>query len=351
MRALAASLAASIPLSLWGCGGGSDDTTGAPTPAPAPAYSATTVQLAWNNHLDAFVTMDTTKIMLDYDEESMIAVYNDHCTITSASMANPRGYKTYKGTDAIKGFFTELFTQLDQNISNVVALGPKAFDTPDAGASIMEKTGDEVANANVFLTWRTQNLDKPIDYATDSFSWKTVGDNFVINLQTIVTTEPQGACEETTASEPPAPDNPLKQGWDNHFACFGARNATTECMMADYTETSIVQLWDNTKNELKTYTGIDPIQDMFKALFMAMADERTDADDKDTEGLQVGLLELNAKYSSVFLVWESTSHPKATDTFTFVGDKIARQNIVVSSKRASGVAREVSTAAERAVLV
>merc|ERR1712204_88787 len=52
-------------------------------------------------------------------------------------------------------------------------------------------------------------------------------------------------------------------------------------------------------------------------------------------------------FSSVFLVWESNSHPKATDTFTFNGDKITRQNIVVTTKKASTEAEQVLTETER----
>jgi len=47
----------------------------------------------------------------------------------------------------------------------------------------------------------------------------------------------------------------------------------------------------------------------------------------------VKVLEVDETVNGVFLVWESLSHPKATDTFVFNDDgKIIRQNIVVKTK-------------------
>jgi len=306
------------------------------------------VQLAWDHHLKQFVAMDFDKILLDYDEDSQIGVFNDFCE--GAVPAKPKGYTTHKGTAQIKTFFNNLFDQLI-NINNAHEFGPNNFGQEGAGAVVKEATNG-VAYGNVFLTWRTQNLgDQSILFATDSFSFKKVGENFRINLQTIVVTEPNGTCEETTQLPGPKEGSPLKKGWDNHLDCFTQRNSNTSCMMEDYTEESIVQVWDNTDNTYEAFEGLDRIQGMFVKLFAAMAAERTNPKYENTEGLEVKLLEVDETYSSVFLVWESTSHPKATDTFTFNGDKITRQNIVVTTKKASTEAEQVLTETERAMVV
>jgi len=333
---------------MGGCGGSSDDTTGAPSPAPAP-HPAASVQAAWDHHLKQFVEMDFDKILLDYDEDSQIGVFNDACA--GADQEKPKGYTTYKGTAEIKTFFTNLFAQLQQNISNAHEFGPQNFGKEGAGAVVKEATNG-VAYGNVFLTWRTQNLgDKSIDFATDSFSFKKVGENFRINLQTIVVTEPSGKCDEATQLPGPKEGSPLKKGWDNHLKCFGARDSNTSCMMDDYTDSSIVQVWDNTQDTYEVFEGLDKIQGMFVSLFAAMAAEAETQGDPTTEGLEVRLLEVDETFSSVFLVWESNSHPKATDTFTFNGDKITRQNIVVTTKKASTEAEQVLTETERAMVV
>lgn len=339
MRAFAATaLVSATPLALWGCGG--DDTTVAPTPAP-PA--ASDVQAAWDNHFGAFATFDVDKIMLDYDNDSAIHVYNDHCfpeNPAENAYETPSGLTRYKGTAQIKGFFENLFTQLKETLPNVDHVGPKgvkavnATDNSGGTPEVRERTGNDIATANVFLTWRTSNLAEPIQYATDSFSWKFSQNRYWIDLQTIVVTESHtgtsAQCNDATRATVPADTTDIRKGWDNHFSAFGARNNVT--IMQDYTAASIVQLYDNRDLSYKVYTGLDAIQGMFTELFAAMAAERSTPDDPNTEGLAVSLLEIEENFNSVFLAWRSTSHPKATDTFIFNGDKIIRQNIVVTTK-------------------
>lgn len=338
MRAFTASvLVSATPLALWGCGG--DDSTAAPTPAPGPpAPPAGTVQEAWNNHFSAFAAFNVTQIMLDYDNDSEIHVYNDFCFPASgADYATPVGLTRYAGTDRINAFFTALFQQLDSELANVNHIGPNgARDVPatnDTSGSpvVKERTGGDIATANVFLTWRTANINNLIQYATDSFSWKFSQNRFWIDLQTIVVTESHtpSSCTAGTRATPPADTTDLAKGWANHFAAFGDRNNVT--IMEDYTDESIVQLFDNRDLSYTSYVGRDRIQLMFTELFAAMADRRTNTSDPGTEGLEVSLLEIEERFNSVFLAWRSTSHVKATDTFIFNGNKIIRQNIVVET--------------------
>jgi len=227
---------------------------------------------------------------------------------------------------------------LNTTLSNVDHIGPnevKAVPATEAGGSpvVKERTGNMDATANVFLTWRTPStLPNQIEFATDSFSWKVISGRFWIDLQTIVVTETHSSatCTSGNRAAEPANTTAISMAWSNHFTAFGARDNDT--IMADYSPSSIVQLFDNRNLAYSTYTGIDEIKGMFTDLFAAMAADASTPGDPNTEGLAVSLLEIEERFNSVFLAWKSTSHPKATDTFIFNGDKIIRQNIVVTTK-------------------
>ena len=151
----------------------------------------------------------------------------------------------------IKGFFSDLFIQL-KAFENVQTIGPK-----DSNAVVTE--GEDLAERNVFLTWRTGVPE--IKYAADTFSWSEGANGAaMIRKQNIVTTEPQKPCNSANvvASECVGSSGPEKlicKGWDNHFAAFAAGagaagNATKitaalDKIMEDYTDDSIVQVFDN----------------------------------------------------------------------------------------------------------
>lgn len=337
MRSLVfGSALAGASLSLYGCGGGDDATT---TPAPAP--KGTTVQLVWDNHFGAFGGFNVPQIMEDYDDDSIIKIWNDKCFVADDG-AKRNGLKLHKGKAAIQKFFEDLFKQLDNKLDNVNTIGPVITKAGENGNPVVKEiTGDKVADGNVFLTWRTGNLGaKAIDLATDTFSFKKAGDRYMIDLQTIVVSEPNGACASggDKPDDPPA-DNPLFKGWDNHFKAFGAKNVAD--IMKDYDENSIVQVYDNRDTIARTeayaeFKGIAPITQMFTDLFKEIGDAG--------DNVAVGLLEIDTSTNSVFLGWRSNSHPKATDTFIFDGDKIRRQTIVVTTKEPTTTAAGTTAA-------
>jgi len=323
---------------LCGCGGG-EDPTPAPTPAP-PTPAPTIIEKAWSNHFDAAIAgadqggdAALDKIMLDYDNESTIAFFNDVCEGNTGDPATKRdGYTEYKTLEEIRAFYKALFLQLGSS-ANLDKVGPT-----DGGPVVL--SGDNAA-ANVFLTYRT-NLtgEKEIKYATDSYSWQTKEGVAKLWKQNIVTTEPKRPCGDALNYVPGrdcTANQAVCDGWDNHFAAFGAgadvKNAENagalEKIMLDYTPDSIVQVFDTRLETHSTFKTVDAIKGMFKQLF-------TDIDAaKGTNGigLNVKILEVEPKFNGVFLVWESLSHPKATDTFVFNdAGKIIRQNIVVHTK-------------------
>jgi len=324
---------------LCGCGGGED-----PTPAPTPA--PTIIEKAWSNHFDAAIAgadqggdAALDKIMLDYDEESTIAFFNDACEgNTGGNPPTKRdGYTEYKTLEEIRAFYKALFLQLEAS-ANLDKVGPK-----DGGPVVL--SGDNAA-ANVFLTYRTTLTgEKEIKYATDSYSWQTKEGVAKLWKQNIVTTEPNRSCGDAVNYSPETDctaNQKVCDGWDNHFAAFGAgvdvanedHAGALDKIMLDYTADSIVQLLDTRTETYSTFKTVDAIKGMFKTLF-------TDIDaakDNNGIGLNVKILEVEPKFNGVFLVWESLSHPKATDTFVFNdAGKIIRQNIVVETKTAANV--------------
>merc|ERR1719296_741594 len=344
------------------CGCGNAKTTAGPTPAPTSAPAPGEVQTAWDNHFTAFGggagsaanSAERTKalddIMKDYDSESVIATFNDKCIGSKDNTQERDGYTEHKfESDGIRNFFDGLFTQLNTApAASLTNVGPGG-----GNPVVLEGTNPE---GNVFLTWRTAGLpaDRDIKLATDSFSWKIKNGKAMIWKQNIVTTEEAKACStETKIANPCVTADPkpaMCGGWDNHLAAFGAgagsaadsaaRTRALDIIMKDYTEASLVQVHDNTVEDAgataySKFEGISQIRGMFDELFTAIKAKEQTVGGAPSQGLDVRLLEVEPDFSGVFFVWESFSHPKATDTFVFdSAGKIIRQNIVVSTAAA-----------------
>lgn len=329
------------------CGCGSTDKPAETTQPPAVVGP---VQKAWNNHGGAFfagaaagadpegadMTAALTAIMLDYDDESTIAVFNDECAGGTVDTAKRTGYAEHTGVVAIEAFFKTLFIQLKTD-ANIASLGPTG------GGPVIKEGAKE--KANVFLTWRTENLEgaNVIKYATDTFSWQEKEGAAKIWKQNIVTTEPAAACSDAAAVAAQCDTEtnkvtPFCKGWANHLKAFGdganfngddaVKTAALDLIMADYTDDSLIQVFDNKDKSYSTFETKAAIRTMFDDLFKAIDGAKTGID----IGLKVPLLEVEPKFNGVFLVWQTNSHPKATDTFVFNAEgKIIRQNIVVET--------------------
>lgn len=334
-------------VTLCGCGGSGDDKEETTQPPPAVVGP---VQKAWSNHGAAFFAGaaagadaegDAMKaalkdIIADYDADSTIAVFNDKCVGKTEGDGKRTGYEEHTGVVAIEAFYKAVFIQV-KSAKNIASLGPTG-----GGAVIME--GDKV-KANAFLTWTSANLESPdvINKATDTLTWQEKDGVAKVWKQTIVSTQPDQACSDTAvATDQCATDankeTPFCKGWTNHLKAFGdgavfngddaKKTAALNLIMADYTDDSFIQLFDNKDKAYSTFDTKDKIRGLFDDLFKAI-----DAETNGTEnGLKVPLLEVEPKFNQVFLVWQTFSHPKATDTFVFNADgKIIRQNIVVET--------------------
>ena len=133
----------------------------APTPAPCQAmsapktgYFATSVQAAWDNHFEAFGKQDLEKIMLDYDETSIVKLYN--------SVDGSK--KDFVGVQGIREMFAKLFEDL--------------FDLKTLEAPVVEV--DE-SRKTVFLVWKCPGCG--FATATDTFVF---GPDFKIKSQHVV---------------------------------------------------------------------------------------------------------------------------------------------------------------------
>ena len=125
--------------------------------ADAPAYNPTSVQEAWDNHFSAFGGQDLDKIMLDYDNSSVLKAYD----FTS------KVQYTHVGEVAIRGFFAGLFTLLS--------------DLSGLTAPTVEVT--EAPNKQVYLIWTCPTSG--ITSAQDTFIYT---DAFKISRQNIAYT-------------------------------------------------------------------------------------------------------------------------------------------------------------------
>lgn len=95
------------------------------------------VRRAWNNHFSAFAGSDVSKILKDYDNESVVQIFD------------ALGYREYKGLAEVEELFTSLFTKIDPTraVAPVVNVDPR--------------------KSQVFLVWH--EVEGNIPYATDTF--------------------------------------------------------------------------------------------------------------------------------------------------------------------------------------
>ena len=121
------------------------------------AYKPTNVSTAWDNHFSAFGGQDLDKIMLDYDNSSVLKAYD----FTS------KVQYTHVGEVAIRGFFAGLFTLLS--------------DLSGLTAPTVEVT--EAPNKQVYLIWTCPTSG--ITSAQDTFIYT---DAFKISRQNIAYT-------------------------------------------------------------------------------------------------------------------------------------------------------------------
>ncbi len=129
-----------------------------------------------------------------------------------------------------------------------------------------------------------------------------------------------------------------KATWDNHFAAFGAQDLAK--IMEDYTEESVVSVYNHTTGAHDAYAGLARVRKFFTELFATLS---------DLSALAAPLVEVTEAPApkSVFLAWSCPSSGLVSVSDTFLLDdafKIARQNINVTT--AAGAAAPAAAASE-----
>jgi hypothetical protein len=257
----------------------------------------TATECGWQNHLNAFGTQDLDKIMLDYTEDSMIAVH-DIATGNNAVI---------KGMDDIRAMFSGLFDELD--------------DLEGLGTPVIKVESEPVPQ--VFLVWECPSSG--ITQATDTFAFDDAGK--IIRQNIVVWRDSKldlGESVDLRSGKVVATGTDTQSGWDNHFLAFGEQDL--DKIMLDYTEESEINIYNWVTKENTVHTGMVAIRAMFEGLFTALHDNSLlDA--------PVVMVE-DSPIAQVFLVWESpaSDFAKVTDSFLFDdAGKIIRQNIVVQT--------------------
>jgi len=315
-----------------------------------PALSS--IQPAWDNHFAGFGagvsskkdTVERTaaldKIMLDYDETSIVSIWDaaksDAENCKGGDTGNCKPAVEHTGLEAIKSMFDGLFDGLQ---------GCTEADIPDgldAKLEVVEPTAS--APGSVFLVWECKRAG--FNKATDTF----VFDGVKIRKQNIVIETKSSAASasllqpvsvsQVALAQDYKPDT-VQTAWDNHFAAFakGAfgnvgddHTEALDMIMKDYTEGSSVHIaiygeGTTAIPDFVEHKGLAAIRNMFKGLFDSIP---------DTCNLGAPLVEVSGgaggDAKQVFLVWRipASKYKWATDTFVFDADlRIIKQNIVV----------------------
>lgn len=269
--------------------------------------------------------------MLDYDDTSKVAIYNDAC------IEGAGGFQTFLGLEAIRGFFADLFQTLtaDSGVQLPVFIEPTLTD-PGVANPIVEPEGAIVNESHVFLVWNA--VDRNILKATDTFLWK---EGFKIKKQNIAVTQPAGCSapgHRQMAEVQARTDDAIEAAWENHWSSFQSKDHVA--ILNDYRETSIIRYFDWSHEPTLQYndhTGLSGIQQMYRNMFAAMTAASRDGSIGFSHPIQFPQLE--ASLQSAFSVWSTYSHPQATSTYVFDDEgKIVRQTIVVTSATDSAVA-------------
>lgn len=357
LRVARALAVAGASASLCGCGGGDDKaptpapptpaspTPSAPAPTAAPPTPAGPVQKAWDNHFDAFAKANAEgldQIMKDYDEQSVLSVFNINCEgqlTTLGPYGNMTGFKAYEGTVAIRGFFSSLFTQLKNDIS------PGGSNVVPTELTVTEAADNEYAAANVFLAWTADKADPVIEWATDSFGFRLKDEPAYITKQNIVVNdgspcEPSFSLNGVTKTDitdvrtlhswceaDTNKDKALCVTWDNQLKMRLAKQASL--LLGKYTDKSVIQVFDAREKTKKVYTlaggagTTGTIESMYTELFSNLGQER----------FEVRVLEVDEDTSTMFWVWTSDAVPQVGETFILDGQaKILTHTMHIFSK-------------------
>lgn len=261
------------------------------------AAEVPSVQASWDNHFAAFGTQDVPKIKKDYTDKSVVSVWDLDKKLVQ-----------YKGLDGVTDLFKGLFKILS--------------DTSGLKAPVI-KVDKWEGGGMVFLVWLCPTSGLPL--VTDTFifdkDFKILRQN-IVNFKGAHAETDKRRLEELGTDRRRLEEPSVQASWDNHFAAFGKQDVPA--ILKDYTESSVVRVYDFSAKKLTKYEGLDGVKDLFTGLFKILS---------DTSGLKAPVAQVEQWEGGgmVFLVWKcpTSGLPLVTDSFIFDKDfKILRQNIV-----------------------
>jgi len=305
-----------VALLLSGCGPRNDD----PGPDPGPGYPLNLAAVL-QNHRDAMDKGDTSQILKDYDDASIVRVRTE-----DADAGNPIS-KTYTGKTEIADFFMNLF----EDVKNFVVA--------------VEKQPDEqkVLVKAWFLCWRSP--EEGYEAVSETFVF---ADSLKIRMQHIAITrspgrlsasqenpvqvarfDPPTSIADAVAKHKAALNNvPQKNG-----AGFIPAAAFVNLYLPEKPATIYELNWDATPT-LKEWEGANGQGDYYQALSTNLDSEPALA------GYSFGFLANELDASSAFLQWSNKEWLSAANTLVY--DKDYRILFHTIAKRA--VARQGTTA-------
>ena len=114
----------------------------------------------------------------------------------------------------------------------------------------------------------------------------------------------------------------IQQAWNHQFSSFVAKDV--DGIMMNYSEESILFVFDQTTDVFVVYHGLEEIRDLMVDFFGTLT---------DTSDLAGPVLEISEEDKMVFLVWRApaSGYLDGTDTVIFDDEyKIYRLNLVYS---------------------
>ena len=115
----------------------------------------------------------------------------------------------------------------------------------------------------------------------------------------------------------------VRAAWDNHLSAFEAQDI--DKILLDYTDASVLQIFNHRTQTLKTFTGVAEIKVFYEWVYETMS---------DTSGLAIPVIQVTENPKQVYVVWScpSSGVVSATDTFIFdANNTILRQNAAYTS--------------------
>jgi len=233
--------------------------------------------------------------------------------------------QTFKGLDGVRECFEGFFGYMT-DISDLAA----------PVVNVQEATSDIAGN--VLLIWKVPASG--VMDATDTFVFDKAQPSKILRQNVVLYREDPAGKGVAAEESPPLNGGVVLEGWKNHFSAFAGQDVPKVLM--DYTENSVIHLYNEFSGELIKYEGLVGVEQCFTDMFKNMPC-LTDV------AAPIQHLEEIDDGGVLLLIWRvpCSGYKRATDTFIFdKNGKILMQNIVVRQEQLEA---ESSTSVAKAI--